>query len=125
MNRDDILKEFGITEVAQVTIPAEDMADEIVQLRARLAAAEQDAKDVVAWCRGTQMSPSGIRALEKMQNKLAACEAVVSAAIALDRAATVTRLSPDDVKHRYVDLHIALNEYRASTSTPTTTEITP
>lgn len=37
MNRDDILKEFGITDIAQVTIPAEDMADEIVHLRRKLA----------------------------------------------------------------------------------------
>ena len=37
MNRHDILKEFGITDIAQVTTPAEDMADEIVHLRRKLA----------------------------------------------------------------------------------------
>lgn len=33
MNRDDVLREFGITDVGEITTRYEDMADEIVHLR--------------------------------------------------------------------------------------------
>ena len=94
-------------------------------LRARLADAEHERDFIVAACRGTRMDEVGLRRLDRMAKKLLAYEAVVTAAVALDSAATVDRLSVEAVQRCYVNLHVALNGMRAAVAAETSERSAP
>jgi hypothetical protein len=89
------------------------LIDEIDWLRTSLSECEHHRDFVVAACRGVTMDSAGLRVLESLRDRLKRYESVVSAAVALDNAATVDHMSVEEVQRCYVNLHVAVNAYRA------------